>query len=177
MTEPMYGRWVLDTNVLISALLGPRTVPAQAFARALAGRGKLLVSRPTLEELNEVLFRPKFDRYLSSHTRHQFMIDLMPILELVPPSMSIRACRDPRDDKFLEVAVHGSANALVTGDADLLALHPFHGVTIITPSDFITRFAWSPEATGSDSGFTGLVQEGRAPYKARRKTNAPTVKV
>jgi len=49
----------------------------------------------------------------------------------------IRACRDPKDDKFLEVAVHGRADAIVTGDADLLALHPFRGIAILTPADYL----------------------------------------
>ena len=57
-------------------------------------------------------------------------------------SRPLQACRDPRDDKFLDVAVHGSADALVTGDADLLALHPFHGVPILTPSHFLE--VWLP---------------------------------
>lgn len=49
------------------------------------------------------------------------------------------ACRDPKDDKFLHVAVNGEAEAIITGDADLLALHPFHGVEIVTPADFLAR--------------------------------------
>ena len=50
---------------------------------------------------------------------------------------SIRACRDPKDDKFLEVAVHGSADVIVTGDSDLLDLHPFRGIAILTPADYL----------------------------------------
>jgi len=49
----------------------------------------------------------------------------------------IRACRDPKDDKFLEVAVDGRADAIVTGDHDLLELHPFHGIAILTPADYL----------------------------------------
>jgi putative PIN family toxin of toxin-antitoxin system len=57
----------------------------------------------------------------------------------VEPSIHIRACRDARDDKFLEVAVHGKADAIVTGDADLLALDPFQGIAILTPADYLER--------------------------------------
>ena len=55
----------------------------------------------------------------------------------VEPTSPIHACRDPRDDKFLEVAVHGEADYLVTGDGDLLALHPFGKVAIVTPGRFL----------------------------------------
>ena len=51
----------------------------------------------------------------------------------------IRACRDPRDDKFLEVPVHGWADLIVTGDRDLLDLNPFHGVEILTPAEYLKR--------------------------------------
>ncbi len=143
MTERHSGplRCVCDTNVLVSLLLRPGGTPGQAFTRAVRDGGKLLVSKATLVELDDVLSRPKFDRYVSRATRSQFLVDLMPLMELIPPSLPIRACRDPRDDKFLEVAVHGDADALVTGDDDLLALDPFHGVAILTPQDFLAR--WS----------------------------------
>jgi predicted nucleic acid-binding protein len=49
----------------------------------------------------------------------------------------VRACRDPRDDKFLEVAVHGRADAIVTGDRDLLDLNPFRGIAILTPAEYL----------------------------------------
>ena len=51
----------------------------------------------------------------------------------------LHACRDPKDDKFLDVALAGGAHALITGDLDLLALHPFHGIPIVTPAEFLTR--------------------------------------
>ncbi len=130
-------RCVCDTNVLVSTLLRPHSTPARAFIRALANNGKLLVSIQTLAEIDEVLSRSKFDRYASRASRKQFLQDLMPVVELVPPSVPIRACRDPKNDRFLELAVHGNADALITGDEDLLALHPFHGVPILTPQDFL----------------------------------------
>lgn len=154
-------RWVLDTNVLINALLTPRSTSAQALAQALSACGKLLVSHATLAELSEVLARTKFDRYVSRETRKQFLIDLMPVVELVPESLPIRACRDPKDDKFLEVAVHGQADALVTGDADLLALNPFHGVSIVAPAQFLGGLPVGRPA------FTSYVQEPRARYAVR----------
>jgi putative PIN family toxin of toxin-antitoxin system len=66
-----------------------------------------------------------------------FLDNVWDAAELVPIPTPIRACRDPRDDKFLEVAVHGRADAIVTGDADLLALNPFRGIAILTPSGYL----------------------------------------
>jgi predicted nucleic acid-binding protein len=54
-----------------------------------------------------------------------------------PIIYSIQACRDPRDDKFLEVAVHGQSDLIVTGDGDLLALHPFRGIDILAPAAYL----------------------------------------
>jgi uncharacterized protein len=170
-----FGRWVCDTNVLISALLRPQGTAGRAFGRAVQ-HGKLLVSQPTLAELHDVLFRPKFDRYVSHAVRSQFLADLMPLLELVPASAAIRACRDPKDDKFLEVAVHGNADALISGDEDLLLLHPFHGVPFLAPAAFIARFESS--GPGDDEAASApVLQEPRAAYAVRAKAKpvrAPT---
>lgn len=142
MTEvaPTDPRWVFDTNVLVSAALSAGSAPRRAVQLALRHTARLLMSVATLAELHEVLAWPKFDRYLSDASRHDFVRDLLPLVELVPASAPIRACRDPRDDKFLEVAVHGEADALVSGDQDLLALHPSHGVPIVTPPAFLGLF-------------------------------------
>lgn len=131
-------RWVLDTNVLVSRLLAPTSTPARATDHALA-RGILLVSDATLTELVQVLSRPKFDPYVSRRDRQQFLQKLGGVARVVPISWCDAACRDPKDDKFLHVAVNGEAEAIITGDRDLLVLHPFHGVDIVSPSDFLLR--------------------------------------
>ena len=66
-------------------------------------------------------------------------------MEIVPVVRLVRACRDARDDKFLEAAINGGADLLVTGDKDLLALHPFSGVEILTPAEYLTRWGNEPE--------------------------------
>jgi predicted nucleic acid-binding protein len=63
--------------------------------------------------------------------------DLMMASELINITERMAACRDPRDDKFLELAVNGSADLIVTGDRDLLALNPFREIPIITPAEFV----------------------------------------
>jgi putative PIN family toxin of toxin-antitoxin system len=105
MTE---RRWVVDTNVLLSRLLCPGGAAAQAVDRALEP-GVLLVSEDTLSELVEVMNRPKFDRYLSRDDRRRFVELLGGVARLVPIGRQVQACRDPRDDKFLDVAVNGEA--------------------------------------------------------------------
>jgi putative PIN family toxin of toxin-antitoxin system len=130
-------RTVLDTSVVVSAVLLPRSVPRRAFDRA-QGQGKLLISQATLEELNEVLRRPRFDRYVTEDERMQFLTALVEAAELVAVTDVVTDCRDPKDNKFLELALNGRATCLVTGDNDLLVLNPFRGVPIMTPQTFVT---------------------------------------
>jgi putative PIN family toxin of toxin-antitoxin system len=103
------------------------------------GEAQLLASHATTTELADVLARPKFDAYVSLEDRQQFIRLLGRIVEMVPIVHTVRACRDPRDDKFLELAVNGEADLIVTGDEDLLALHPFRGVRIITPAAYVDQ--------------------------------------
>ena len=131
-------RVVADTNVLISRLLLPQSVAAKAV-RKIVDEGDLLVSQATLEELADVLSRPKFDPYIDLEDRQEFFRVLNRIAERIPITYPIKACRDPKDDKFLEVAINGNATVIVTGDKDLLALHPFRNVEIITPAAFLKR--------------------------------------
>ena len=131
-------RFVVDTNVLISHLLMPDSTPGKALKRALH-MGELLVSDDTLTELAEVINRPKFDKYLSSQDRRKFFEILAPLCIRVEIIQPIQACRDPNDDKFLEVAINGSADFILSGDSDLLALHPFHDIPILSPSQFLKQ--------------------------------------
>lgn len=129
-------RVVLDTNALVSRLLVPASVPAQAVRQA-AAKHRILLSEATLLELAGVLSRSKFDPYVTLDERKAFLRLLGHIVELVPVVHVVRACRDPRDDKVLELAVNGAADVIVTGDADLLALHPFRDIPILTPAAFL----------------------------------------
>jgi putative PIN family toxin of toxin-antitoxin system len=99
----------------------------------------LLVSEATIAELDDVLRRPKFDSYLAEYLRLEFLGALLGFAKVVAVDVDIVACRDPRDDKFLSVAVSGRATHIVTGDGDLLALHPFRDVDIVTPQDFLVQ--------------------------------------
>src|SRR6516162_6920386 len=118
MTE---RRTVIDTGVAVSAVLLPRSVPRQAFDAA-AACGKLLVSEATVAELDEVLRRPKFNKYLPEEKRLEFLAALVREAEQVDVTEIITACRDAKDNKFLELAVSGRSSHILSGD--LLALHP-----------------------------------------------------
>jgi uncharacterized protein len=136
----MHGRRriVVDTNVMVSRMLLADSVPARAVQRA-KDEGTLLVSDATLVELAEVLSRVKLDRYVSLEERRQFLRELSQIAEFVSIVHPIRECRDPKDDKFLEVALNGRADAIVTGDADLLRMGPWRGIEIVSPAEFLEK--------------------------------------
>ena len=99
----------------------------------------MLASPETLDELVEVLDREKFDRYLTRDERKVFLEALVERVEIAEPVGVIQACRDPDDNKFLELALEGRAEAIVSGDDDLLALDPFQGIAIVTPRAFVEQ--------------------------------------
>lgn len=136
-------RAVIDTNIVVSAVLLPRSVPRRAFDAA-AAQGKLLVSEAIITELAEVLRRAKFDRYVPEDKRLEFLAALVRDAEAVEVAETITDCRDPKDNKFLEAAVSGAASHIITGDADLLVLDPFRGVSIVTPQVFLAGVEEGP---------------------------------
>lgn len=133
-------RIVLDTNVLISGALSRTSTPARALEKAIS-EGQLLASAETLRELMTKLLSAKFDPYISREKRDALLLRLAPLIEIVETVQTIQASRDRKDDKFLEVAVNGRADVLVTGDRDLLALHPFRGIAIVRPAEYVGRRA------------------------------------
>ncbi|MBT2322451.1 putative toxin-antitoxin system toxin component, PIN family [Variovorax paradoxus] len=171
MTEPLpLRRWVIDTNVLVSWVLRPRSAPGRAVDRAI-DLGRLLFSKETHRELLSVIRRSKFDRYVPLDRRLAVLVKLDDLIDWIPSTRTIRSCRDPNDDKFLEVAVHGNADALISGDADLLVLHPFHGVPILGPQAFLA--GTEPNPPGTERGSGGVLQEPRASYRTRIRKAAP----
>lgn len=131
-------RVVIDTNVFISGLLSSTSTPTKVVDRAIE-QDQLLASSATLRELMTKLLSPKFDRYVSRERRNALLERLAPHVELVEIVQRIQASRDPKDDKFLEVAINGGAQVLVSGDNDLLTLHPFRGIAIATPAEYLSR--------------------------------------
>ncbi len=134
-------RLVLDTNVLLSALLFP--AGALSWLRNAWQSGKLtpLASRSTTEELLRVLAYPKFR--LTGDEREDLLADYLPCCEtvVVSESLDLPACRDLSDRPFLALALAGRADALVTGDNDLLVLAPDFSVQILTAGAAREAFA------------------------------------
>lgn len=99
------------------------------------------MSEATIAELDEVLRRPKFNKYVPEEKRLEFLAALVREAAVVEASEVITECRDPKDNKFLELAVSGKASHIITGDADLLTLHPFRGIAIVTPQVFLASLS------------------------------------
>ena len=132
-------RVVVDTNILVRALIMPHGTVGPVLLRLRQGDYVLLYAHLLLEELVDVLNRPRIrQKYGLTEQDIETVISLILLRgEAVVPQEHILACRDPQDDKFLEVAVSGKADVLVTGDDDLLVLHPFAGIPILPPAAFL----------------------------------------
>jgi putative PIN family toxin of toxin-antitoxin system len=134
-------RIVIDTSTLIGAVLRPQSKPRQALILVAKGF-ELCVSRQTLHELEEVLNRPKFDRYAPLQTRLDFLAlvtqgSRLWEVDAESEQMALGACRDDRDNKFLALGLACKAVAIVSSDADLLTLGTWKGIRITTPADFL----------------------------------------
>jgi putative PIN family toxin of toxin-antitoxin system len=132
----MIERVVIDTNIFVSRALRVGSNPGMAVDKAWL-EATTLFSTATWIELNAVLRRAKFAPYIQPATLGPYLEKIRSFAIFIQIPSPIRACRDPKDDKFLEVAVHGRADAIVTGDANLLTLHPFRGIAILTPADYL----------------------------------------
>ena len=130
-------RAVLDTNVLIRAALTRTELPRRVVDLVRGDDGILLFSDQTFAELRHRILGSKFDRYVGRESRAAFVALLAAVAEWVPIAGARLGCRDPTDDKILETALMGRADHLVTGDGDLLAMSPFHGIPIVTPARFL----------------------------------------
>lgn len=128
-------RLVIDTNVLVSHVIALQS----AFGlkvEAMMREHEVLRSAATFSELVQVLSRKKFDRYVTEEERDYFMQRFFNASEEIFIDRRIKACRDERNNMFLELAVCGRADMLITGDVDLLALDPFEGIRIVDVRKF-----------------------------------------
>jgi putative PIN family toxin of toxin-antitoxin system len=136
----MISFFVFDTNSLISAALIPISTNRKALDKAIS-LGELAVSKNTLDEIIEVLFRIKFDKYFPNDNDRWLIINkLQNNSKLFSPEITVTDFRDSKDNKFLELAISTKASCLITGDKDLLTLHPFRSIPILNSVDFINNF-------------------------------------
>ncbi len=131
--KPVY---VLDANIVVSAVLLPRSLTRKVFDKALA-EGDIVVSEAVVNELDEVLRRPRLNKYIHEEERIQFLMMLLRESRLVRVDRTVTDCRDPKDNKYLELALESGADCILSGDKDLLVLHPYHGIPILTPRQFL----------------------------------------
>ena len=131
--------FVIDTNTLISAFLFRNSNPRKAF-ETVVKKGKVCSSDKTYNEFSEVLLRSKFDRYISAEEKMSALKYFKELSVFIEISEAITVCRDPKDNKFLELAVTAGASCIITGDKDLIILHPFRGIPILNTTDFLNIF-------------------------------------
>ena len=132
-------RAVLDTNILLRALIKPQGTVGPILRRLRNGDYLAIYSEPILDELLAKLALPRLrDKY---HLTDETTTDLLALLalrgELVRPERKVRVCRDHDDDKFIEAALAGGAEYVVTGDEDLLSLKKLESVRFVTPRTFL----------------------------------------
>lgn len=127
-------RVVFDTNILVSFLIGKVLSGLEDFI--IDNRIQILLSDELLEEMNDVLHRPKFQKYFTKDVINELIALMLSKVEIVEIKETFDVCRDPKDNFLLDLCVSGKADYLVTGDEDLLTLNPFKGVQIINYNSF-----------------------------------------
>ena len=134
-------RAVVDTGVLVSGLIQRAGTTGEILHLLRDGRFSIIVSTAILLEVIEVLGRPAFgSKYHILPEDINALVNLIRLRgELVTNVGEVTACRDPKDNKFLEAAQTGQADAIVSGDADLLAMIAFEGIPILRPAEFLAR--------------------------------------
>jgi putative PIN family toxin of toxin-antitoxin system len=132
-------RAIVDTNILIRGVIMPNGTVGPVITRLRDGDYTLVYSAPLIDELLEKLALPRIrEKY---HLNDQDIDDLLALIalrgELVTPTRKVKICRDPKDDMFIEAALAGNAEVIVTGDEDLLTLKEFETVRFVTPRAFL----------------------------------------
>ena len=129
---------VVDASTLVSAALKVDSIPERALLRAVNEDNRLLLSQEVEDEYREVIFRPKFDRYVSVERRQRILDIIAVAAERIEPTETVRECSDPKDDKYLTLAAAGKADVIVSSDVhDLLSMHPWRGISILPPAAYL----------------------------------------
>ncbi|MCB9102522.1 MAG: putative toxin-antitoxin system toxin component, PIN family [Anaerolineales bacterium] len=132
---------MLDTNVIVSALLSSKGAPAQIIRHWEAGEFTVITSQTLITELKQTLTYPRVRKYLSlpSEDIEKFIEHLMIVAIIVDPQLTLRVIdQDQDDDRIVECAVAGKATYIVSGDSHLLDLGEYGEITILSPKNFLT---------------------------------------
>ena len=130
---------IFDNNVLVSAVILKESLPRKAWNIA-SKNDQIISSKAILAELHQTILRHKFDKYISLELRLEFIFEVEASSKILPVSNNLNICRDPKDNKYLELALSGCADCIITGDNDLLVLHPFEHISIVSPQDYLSKF-------------------------------------
>jgi len=131
-----FKKYICDTNILLSSLISSSSPPAQTVD-FIKDNGLFSFSKETFSEFEEVLKRPKFDKFLSKERRLNFINKIFELSVFYEVHDKTDICRDPKDNKFLDIAIVSHAELLITGDEDLLILERIEKTSIITPRNFV----------------------------------------
>lgn len=127
---------VLDASTFVSAALKPDSVPERALLRIVGEPNRLVLSREVEDEYREVIFRSKFDRFVSIERRQRILDIVLVAAERIGSMTVVRECSDPKDDKYLALAADSGADFIVSSDLrHLLSMHPWRGIPILSPAD------------------------------------------
>jgi putative PIN family toxin of toxin-antitoxin system len=135
----MTNLFVFDTNALISAHIKKNSVSAAAFDHARF-TGLVFACTETLHEFGRKFSHMKFKKYMPDEDRAEAILRYRSEVALVEVKHQLKVCRDSDDDKFLSLAVSVNASCLVSGDRLVRELHPFQGIPILSPADFLKLF-------------------------------------
>ncbi|MEK7509622.1 MAG: putative toxin-antitoxin system toxin component, PIN family [Patescibacteria group bacterium] len=147
-------RVVVDTSVLVSAALFDESVPRSALVLTMRFHTPL-VSDAMIREYGRVMSSSKFDAYTPRNERLALLATYIQASDQVEIPGTLHICRDPRDNMVIETAFEGKANALITGDDDILSLRPLKGINIMTPEEFVKKLV----AYKQGGGFAAHVAE------------------
>jgi uncharacterized protein len=136
LAAPGQPRVIIDTSTLVGAMLRTRSTPSLVFIWVL-DNCILYASNATLTELAQVVQRDGFDKYLPLSERTRFFQHYATRATVVTPLEAVTDCRNHKDNKFLELALQVGAHVLVSSDDDLVCLHPWRGVAVLSPSVFV----------------------------------------
>jgi hypothetical protein len=129
---------IFDASALVSAALKADSIPERALLRA-EEVDVFALSAEVDAEIAGVLGRPRFALAIPFARRERVLEILRRTAVWFEPAVRVTDCRDPKDDKYLELALAASAETIVSGDDDLLVLHPWRGVHILRPADYLAR--------------------------------------
>jgi uncharacterized protein len=127
---------VIDASSVIGAALNPSGIPRRALIHAQTN-DRLAMSATVAMEIRSVLRRPKFAHLLPPHRQSEFTGMLFTEVHWFEPTTQVFDCRDPKDNKYLELVLAANASALISSDMDLLSLHPWRGIPILRPAEYL----------------------------------------